>query len=104
MGETERLYSRFYCDPESEAAKSIFASSVLAQPHQLAGFPDSLVISAGMDSLREETEQFARTLTEAGVHVEAHRISEAIHGFTVNRTEGWEKALSLHEAFFREHF
>lgn len=103
-GETERLYGKFYCDPESEEAKSIFASPILAQAHQLVGFPDSLVISAGKDSLREETEQFARNLLQAGVHVEAHRIPEAMHGFTVNRTEGWEKALAIHEAFFRKHF
>lgn len=103
-GKTEQLYGKFYCDPESEAAKSIFASPVLAQPHQLAGFPHSLVISAEQDSLREETEQFARNLQQAGVQVEVHRIPGAMHGFTVNRTEGWKKALAIHEAFFQNHF
>lgn len=103
-GETERLYGKFYCDPESEAAKSIFASPILAQANQLAGFPDSLVIAAGKDSLREETEQFARNLQQAGVRVEAYRIPEAMHGFTVNRTDGWERALAMHESFFRKYF
>lgn len=101
-GETERLYGRFYCDPESEQAQSIYASPLLAQPEDLALFPDSLVISAGHDSLREETEQFARKLMEAGVTVTAKRIPEAMHGFTVNRTPGWERAVALHEAFFSQ--
>lgn len=102
-GEMERLYGQFYCDPLSEAAHSVLASPLFAGPEQLAAFPDCLVISAGHDSLRGETEAFARKLMEAGVTVTAKRIPEAIHGFTVNRTEGWERAVALHEQFFAHH-
>lgn len=40
---------------------------------------------------------------EAGVCVTAQRIPEAMHGFTTNRTPGWERALDAHCKFFREH-
>ena len=33
----------------------------------------------------------------------AQRIPEAMHGFTTNRTPGWERALDAHCKFFREH-
>ena len=68
-------------------------------PHSL----DVLILSAGEDSLREDTEAFALRLIKAGVCVTAQRIPEAMHGFTTNRTPGWERALKKHIQFFREH-
>lgn len=103
-GETERIYAKFYCDPESREAKSYLASPVMATRQQLTGFPDALIISAGKDSLRDETEQFAQNLRQAGVTVTERRFEEAIHGFTTNRTEGWEGALALHREFLQNHF
>lgn len=58
---------------------------------------------AGEDSLRDDTEAFALRLIKAGVCVTAQRIPEAMHGFTTNRTPGWERALDAHCKFFREH-
>lgn len=40
---------------------------------------------------------------KAGVCMTAQRIPEAMHGFTTNRTPGWERALKKHIQFFREH-
>ena len=71
---------------------------------ELAAFPDSLIINAGKDTLQKETEEFARVLVEQGVTVLQKRIPEAMHGFTTNRTDGWERALALHRDFFRQHF
>ena len=100
--EREALYQSFYCTTrETEHPR---CSPVKASLVQLRSFPDCLVISAGKDSLKNETEQFAQRLTEAGVTVTMKRIPEAIHGFSVNRTEGWEKALDLHYDFFYWHF
>lgn len=48
-------------------------------------------------------EAFALRLIKAGVCVTAQRIPEAMHGFTTNRTPGWERALKKHIQFFREH-
>ena len=77
---------------------------MLASDEELASFPDSLVISAGKDSLQQETESFAHRLMSLGVPVTGCRIPEAVHGFTTNRTEGWEKALALHCKFFQSHY
>lgn len=55
------------------------------------------------DTLRDDTEAFALRLIKAGVCVTAQRIPEAMHGFTTNRTPGWERALDAHCKFFREH-
>ena len=53
--------------------------------------------------MREDTEAFALRLIKAGVCVTAQRIPEAMHGFTTNRTPGWERALKKHIQFFQEH-
>lgn len=98
---TERLYTTFYCTPQQ--AQNPLCSPALAGPELLASFPDSLVISAGKDSLRDETEAFALRLAQAGVTVTLRRIVPAMHGFTTNRTEGWEEALALHCKFFRQY-
>ena len=61
------------------------------------------ILSAGEDSLRNDTEAFALRLIKAGICVTAQRIPEAMHGFTTNRTPGWERALEAHCKFFRQH-
>lgn len=78
-------------------------SPIKADEAALSTFPDCLILSAGEDSLRDDTEAFALRLIKAGVCVTAQRIPEAMHGFTTNRTPGWERALDAHCKFFREH-
>lgn len=99
---TEKEYTLYYCSDEQ--AKDPLCSPLLAHDEELASFPDSLVISAGKDSLQQETESFAHRLIGLGVTVTARRIPEAVHGFTTNRTDGWEKALDLHCKFFRQQY
>lgn len=99
---TEKEYTLYYCSPEQ--AEDPLCSPMLASDEELASFPDSLVISAGKDSLQQETESFAHRLMSLGVPVTGYRIPEAVHGFTTNRTEGWEKALALHCKFFQSHY
>lgn len=98
----EQEYVSFYCTPEETADP--LCSPLLAEKEALAAFPDSLIISAGKDTLQKETEEFARALVEQGVTVLQKRIPEAMHGFATNRTDGWERALALHRDFFRQHF
>lgn len=100
--EREQEYVSFYCTP-GETADPL-CSPILAEPEALAMFPDSLIISAGKDTLQKETEEFAHTLVQQGVTVLQKRIPEAMHGFTTNRTDGWQRALALHKTFFRQHF
>ena len=97
--QTEKLYTDFYvgtADPADPLCSPLKASSEV-----LGSFSPSLVISAGEDSLMEDTERFGHKLAAAGVTVTATRISEAMRGFTVNRTPGWEKALQLHCSFLK---
>ena len=98
---TEKLYTDFYvgdADPTQPLCSPIKAGEAA-----LSTFPDCLILSAGEDSLRDDTEAFALRLIKAGVCVTAQRIPEAMHGFTTNRTPGWERALDAHCKFFREH-
>lgn len=53
--------------------------------------------------LRDDTEAFGMRLAKAGVCVTMQRITEAMHGFTTNRTPGWERALDRQYKFFQEH-
>lgn len=99
--ETEKLYIDFYVGDADPADP--LCSPAKAADEALAAFPDSLILSAGEDSLREGVEAFALRLVKAGVCVTAQRIPEAMHGFTTNRTPGWERALALHCKFFRQH-
>ena len=78
-------------------------SPAFAEDQALAAFPDCLILSAGEDSLREDTEAFGMRLAKAGVCVTIQRIPEAMHGFTTNRTPGWERALDRQYKFFQEH-
>lgn len=43
--------------------------------------PDTLILTAECDPLRDEGEEYGRRLKEAGNQVEIHRIQDALHGF-----------------------
>ncbi|WP_395025523.1 alpha/beta hydrolase fold domain-containing protein, partial [Robinsoniella sp.] len=64
------------CD---EDRQSPYFAPLLAQ--DFSGLPRTLVITAEFDPLRDEGEEYARKLIEAGNAVEVHRIQDALHGF-----------------------
>lgn len=47
----------------------------------LTGQPQTLLITAQYDPLRDEGEEYGRRLAQAGVPVQMHRMEDALHGF-----------------------
>lgn len=71
-------YMKMYA-PNAEERKNPSISPLMAK--DLAGYPDTLIITAEFDPLRDEGEAYGEALLEAGNTVEIHRIPEVIHGF-----------------------
>lgn len=57
------------------------ALPIYATTAQLKGFPPSLVITAGLDPLKDEGEKFAQMLKDAGVKVETKNYDGVTHEF-----------------------
>ncbi len=64
-----------------EEKKDIFVSPLKAEIDELTGLPDILIITAENDVLRDEGEEYAQKLVEAGVDVACVRINNTIHDF-----------------------
>ena len=46
-----------------------------------SNMPETLILTAEFDPLRDEGEDYGKKLVEAGNYVEVHRIKDALHGF-----------------------
>lgn len=69
-----KLYER-----NSEDRQNPYFAPILAK--DFANLPDTLILTAEFDPLRDEGEAFGRKLREAGSRVEVHRIKGALHGY-----------------------
>lgn len=76
-----RIFDAAYCTEEERFNPLV--SPALVPPDMVDSFPPTLVITASLDSLAQETERFKDTLVSAGVEVEFKRFEGATHGFTV---------------------
>lgn len=99
--ERARDYNRKYITPETAAEP--YASPVYASEALLEKLPDTLVISAGEDSLCREDEEFAVKLARSGVTVTLRRFVESVHGFVINQVCEWEDAMKLICSFIEQH-
>ena len=71
-------YLSLYMRDEGDLRNPYF-SPLLAK--DLSGQPETLMITAEYDPLRDEGEAYAARLREAGVAVTLHRVPDALHGF-----------------------
>jgi acetyl esterase/lipase len=73
-----RDYIDLYAGSEVDKQNPYFAP-ILAL--DLTNQPDTLIITAEFDPLRDEGEEYGKRLKEAGNHVEISRIKDALHGY-----------------------
>ena len=93
-------YSR---DPDERRQPT--ASPLRADPAQLTGLPQALVITGEADVLRDEGEAYADRLRRAGVRVTAVRYQGIVHDFvmldSLRSTAAAESAITQATAFLR---
>lgn len=68
-----------YYVPKKEERKNPYASPLLAKDFK--GLPDTLIITAEIDPLRDEAEKYGDKLREAGVKVNSKQFKGVTHGF-----------------------
>lgn len=73
------FWDQYTTDPAQRAEK--FAAPLQASLDELKGLPTTLVITDEADVLRDEGEQYANKLREAGVDVTSVRVAGMVHDF-----------------------
>jgi len=95
-------------EPDVSARKNLLISPLHSSIDQLKGLPPALIITAENDVLRDEGEQFAHKLTQAGVEVTAVRFLGTIHDFVMlnalAKTPPTKEALKLTTSHLLEVF
>lgn len=74
-----KLFLEWYTTDESKG--NILFAPLHATLEELSGLPPAFVMSAEIDVLRSETEDYGRKLLKAGVPVTSVRMNGVLHGF-----------------------
>ena len=69
--------------PNTTVRTDAIASPIRAADADLAKFPETLLVVAEVDPLREEGEMFARKLAKNGVYVTVMRAEGTVHDFVM---------------------
>ena len=88
--ELARTYTDMYINVSDR--KNPLASPLYASKKQLTGLPKTLIITAELDYLCSEGEEYALMLARAGVEVTVKRFLGSVHGFTINLQDGYMEA------------
>jgi acetyl esterase len=90
--------------PQKQDRRIPYASPLLAK--DLKGLPDTLVLTAEIDPLRDEGEAYGNKLKEAGIQVDFIRISGVTHGFiTMDKiTNKADEALNQISSYLKNEF
>ncbi|BAH05481.1 alpha/beta hydrolase [Clostridium kluyveri] len=88
--------------PKKEDRINSYASPLLAK--NFKGLPDTLIITAEFDPLRDEGETYAEKLKEAGVKVAVTRYKSVTHGFLLMNqiTSESDKALNQISSYLQK--
>jgi acetyl esterase len=87
--------SRLYLGNSGLEVTDPLVSPVLAD--DLAGLPPALVVTAGFDPLRDEGEDYAMAMRDAGVRVDLRRMSSLVHAFCNFAPIGGGSAVAMAE-------
>lgn len=94
--------------PEKDKRKDIMVSPLEASKEELMGLPPVLVITVENDVLRDEGEEYAQKLSEAGVKTASLRVNGTIHDFMMlndlSATEPTKAAIDLAVLYLRQAF
>lgn len=92
--------------PEKSLRNNPHISPLKAELNTLKGLPQTLIITAENDVLRDEGEEYARKLNQAGVKVINARINGTIHDFmmlnALSETQPTKGAFALAENFIKK--
>jgi len=95
-------------EPDLRSRHKPHLSPIHVPPDQLKGLPPALVITAENDVLRDEGEQYAHHLMQAGVETTAIRFLGTIHDFVllnpIANTPATRGAISMAISFLKKHF
>jgi acetyl esterase len=100
----EWFWNQYTTDPKQRASK--YASPLRASVDELKGLPETLIITAEADVLRDEGEAYANKLRKASVPVTSVRFQGIIHDFVMLNalvdTESADGAMLLANAWIKQ--